>query len=93
MPGMLDNINKDKFIRDYGEAVEYPPEDWNDADDHQGIAPSARTGAKAGRADARGRQRRSGGSASSANLSQTDTGGGLNALQLLLGNSNQGGGP
>ena len=32
LPGTLDNINKDKFIRDYGEAVEFPPDDWNDAD-------------------------------------------------------------
>ena len=89
MPGTLDNINKDKFIRDYGEAVEYPPEDWNDQsqiDDlrqartqQQQAALQMHTAEKVTPAVAQAGQ----------TLSQTDTGGGLSALQLLLGNTGQ----
>lgn len=93
LPGTLDNIDKDKFIRDYGEAVEYPPEDWNDADTIKALR-QARA-----QAQKQAEQMHAAGSVAPAaaqaaqTLSQTDTGGGLNALQLLLGNSNQGGGP
>lgn len=90
LPGTLDNINKDRFIRDYGEAVEYPPDDWNDADMIKQL--------RAQRAQAQQTAQQSHAAekvtpalaAAAQNLSQTDTGGGVNAMQLLLGNATPG---
>lgn len=95
MPGVLDNINADKFIRDYGAALDYPEKDWNDPDTIKQIraqrqqanqaANQAHVAEKVTPAVAQAAQ----------NLSQTDTGGGLSALQMLLGGAagaQQGGG-
>lgn len=87
LPGTLDNINKDRFIRDYGEAVEFPPDDWNDAE----IIKRLRIGreqAKQGAMQMHTAEKVAPGATQAAqNLSETDVGGGLSALQLLLGNT------
>jgi Bacteriophage head to tail connecting protein len=90
MPGTLDNINSDKFIRDYGEAVEYPPEDWNDPQTIKTIRGQRQEAAQAANQAHMAEKVTPAMASAAQNLSQTDTGGGLNALQLLLGNT---GGP
>lgn len=92
-PGTLDNINFDRYIRDYGDKLDFPPEDWNDDDEIKGIR------------DGRAKQEQAAHAAETATtvapavagtaetLANTDTGGGLTALQMLLGNSPTVGGP
>jgi Bacteriophage head to tail connecting protein len=92
LPGTLDNIDKDKFIRDYGEAVEYPPDDWNDQTAIQQLR-QARTQQQQAAVQMHAAEKVTPAIASAAqNLSQTDTGGGQNALQMLVGGAG-GGGP
>ncbi len=92
MPGVLDNINSDKFIRDYGEAVEYPPEDWNDPATMKALR-QQRTTAQQAANQAHLAEKVTPAMASAAqNLSQTDTGGGVSALQAIVGGGQQGGG-
>jgi hypothetical protein len=89
MPGVLDNINSDKFIRDYGEAVEYPPEDWNDPMTIKTIRGQRQAAAQAANQAHMAEKVTPALAQAGQNLSETDTGGGLNALQLLLGNTGQ----
>jgi hypothetical protein len=86
MPGTLDNVNKDKFIHDYGEKLEFPANLWNtdqERDDlrkqraqQQQKAEAAQLATHTAPAMADAAQ----------TLSETPTGGGINALQMMLGN-------
>jgi hypothetical protein len=91
MPGTLDNINGDKFLRDYGEAVEFPPEDWNDDSVMKKLRDNRNQQQQAALASHMAEKVTPAMASAAQNLSQTDTGGGLNALQLLLGNTQPGG--
>jgi hypothetical protein len=85
LPGTLDNIDKDKFIRDYGEKLDYPPEDWA-SDDAVKQARLAREKAQQEAMAAHQAQNTLPAVAQAAqNLSETDVGGGLSALNLMMG--------
>lgn len=85
MPGTLDNFNKDKFIRDYGEKLDFPPEDWNDAQTMDGIRQSRDQAQQAALAAHNAKEVTPAMASAAQNLSNTDVGGGVNALQMLLG--------
>ena len=86
LPGTLDNFDKDEFIHEYGDALDFPAKVW--ADD---------TTIKQTRL-ARAKQMQEANAAHAAqnvapavadaaqNLSDTPVGGGISALQLMLGN-------
>lgn len=85
MPGTLDNINKDTFILDYGDSLDFPADDWNDDATIKGIR-QARDKAQQEALQSHAAQNVAPAVAGAAkDLSATDTGGGLNALQLMLG--------
>ena len=85
MPGTLDNIDKDAFILDYGDALDFPPDDWADEAEIKQVR-AARTQAQQQALAAHTAQNVAPAVAGAAkDLSATDTGGGLNALQLMLG--------
>lgn len=85
LPGTLNNINKDSFIRDYGEAVEFPPEDWNTPEQMKALTQQQAQTAKAAAQSHVAEKVTPALAEAAQNLSQTDTGGGVNALQLMLG--------
>jgi hypothetical protein len=92
-PGTLDEINFPKYLRDYGEAVEFPPEDWN-TDAEKKALQAARAQQQQQVAQMHTAEKVTPALASAAqNLSQTDTGGGMNALQMLLGGGGTGAPP
>jgi hypothetical protein len=91
MPGILDNFNGDKVIRDYGDKLDFPPEDWNDQQTMDQIR-NSRNQAQQQAQQAQAATHVAPAVATAAQtLSQTDTGGGQNALQMILGGG-QGGG-
>lgn len=89
LPGTLDNIDGDKFIRVYGSKLDFPEDCWRDEKDvaerraqrdQQMQAAQAKESAGLVPGLTQGAK----------NLSETDTGGGISALQMLVG---AGGGP
>lgn len=85
LPGTLDNVEKDKFIRTYGDALDYPAEDWAD-DAAIKATRAARDKAQQQALAAHQIQNTVPAAAGAAkDLSDTDTGGGVNALQLMVG--------
>lgn len=84
-PGTKQNINADKFIRTYGDMLAYPSDSWHSEDEikamrqadqqkqQQDQAANAATNIAPVAAD------------TAKTLSDTDTGGGLSALQVMLG--------
>lgn len=87
LPGTLDNIPKDKFIRIYGEKLDYPPDAWADDNEMKQVRDAR---AKAQQQAQQAQQIKEMGPAiagSAKDLSATDLGGGLNALQMLTGGS------
>lgn len=90
-PGTIDNIDPDAYIRDYGEKLAYPSKDWRTPEIRDQMR-QARAKAQQQAAQAQHLTEAAKPAADMATaaqtLSQTDTGGGLNALQLML----QGGG-
>lgn len=85
MPGTLDNFNSDKTIRDYGDKLDFPPDDWNDQSvmdtirNNRNQAEQAKMAAQAATHVAPAM------ATAAQTLSQTDTGGGQSALQAILG--------
>lgn len=85
IPGTLDNIDGDAFILDYGDALDYPADDWAD-DDVKKQKRAARAQAQQQALQAHTAQNVAPAVAGAAkDLSETDTGGGLSALNLMLG--------
>lgn len=85
MPGVLDNIDGDKFIRDYGEALEYPAEDWHD-EQTMALIRQHRSEAEQVAAAQQNATHVTPAMASAAKaLGDTNVGGGMNAIQMLLG--------
>lgn len=84
-PGTLDNIDADAFIIDYGDALDFPADDWaDDAVIKQTRA--ARQQAQQDALKAHAAQNVAPAVAGAAkDLSETDTGGGISALQLMTG--------
>lgn len=85
LPGTLDNIDKDAFIIDYGDKLGFPADDWaDDAVIKQTRA--ARAQAQQAALAAHTAQNVAPAVAGAAkDLSDTDTGGGISALQLMTG--------
>lgn len=85
LPGTLDNIDKDSFIRDYGDALDFPAKDWAD-DAKIKETRAAREKAQQQALAAHQAQTTVPAVAGAAqDLSNTDVGGGLSALNLMLG--------
>jgi hypothetical protein len=89
VPNVLDNLNEDETIDEYADALGVSPKILRDSKMVQEIrqqkqqAAQARSMAEAGQAAAQGAQ----------TLSQTDVGGGANALHLMLGRGTEAGAP
>jgi hypothetical protein len=87
-PGTIDNIDPDRFIRHYGEKLDFPSQDWRSDDEVKKLRVE-----HAKMAQARQQQEAAEKMAPAAShaadaaqtLAETDTGGGANALQMLLG--------
>jgi hypothetical protein len=90
MPGTLDNISKDKFIRDYGEKLDFPPADWSD---EQTMAQTRQSRDQAQQKALQAHQIKEltpALAAAGKNLGDTDVGGGQSALQAMLGTQSAG---
>lgn len=87
MPGTLDNFNKDRFIRDYGEKLDFPSADWNTDDEMKAQAAQRAKAMQAAQQQHEVQNVAPAAAGAAKDLSDTDTGGGLNALQLMLGGS------
>lgn len=85
LPGTLDNFDKDEFIHEYGDALDFPAKVWmDDARIKQVRQQRAQQMAEANQAHvAQNVVPPVAGAAQ--DLSNTDVGGGMNALQLMLG--------
>ena len=84
LPGTLDNFNKDKFIRNYGDLLDFPSADWNDDDEIKQIRQQrAAAQQKAEMAQAATHVAPAVAGAAS-DLSGTDVGGGISALQMMI---------
>jgi len=90
MPGTLDNVDGDKFIRGYGEALDFPADLWRDQDQIKQIRAGRQRAQQAAVAAEQARELTPAMAGAAKNLSETDTGGGISALQMLLGGA-QGG--
>ena len=89
MPGTLDNFNKDKFIRDYGEKLDFPVEDWNDQQTMATIRQSRDQAQQQALAAHNAKEVTPAMASAAQNLSNTDVGGGVNALQMMIGSGKQ----
>jgi hypothetical protein len=85
MPGTLDNFNGDKVIRDYGDKLDFPADDWNDQDVMKTIRNNRSQAQQAAQAAQAATHVAPAMATAAQTLSQTDTGGGQNALQMLVG--------
>jgi len=92
MPGTLDNFNKDKVIRDYGDKLDFPPDDWNDQDTMNAIRQTRDQQMQQEKAAQAATHVAPAVATAAQTLSQTDTGGGISALQAMLGTGGQGAG-
>jgi hypothetical protein len=85
LPGTLDNVNSDRFIRDYGEKLDFPSDDWNDAGAIKKLRAQRAQAQQAAMQQHQAQNVLPAAAGAAKDLSDTDTGGGLNALQLMLG--------
>jgi len=92
MPGTLDNFNGDKVIRDYGGKLDFPPDDWNDTDTMAAIRKNRSQQEQAAQAAQAATHVAPAMATAAQTLSQTDTGGGISALQAMLGSGTPGAG-
>lgn len=84
-PGVMDNFPADRFIRSYGEKLDYPADDWS-TDDEMKQTRAARAQQQQKAEAAQMATHVAPGAADAAQtLSDTDVGGGMNALQLMMG--------
>jgi hypothetical protein len=86
-PGTLDNINADRFIRLYGQKIEFPPEVWSTDQEMAQIKQQRAQQQQQIMASHHMQNTLPAATGAAKDLSQTDTGGGINALQMLLGNA------
>lgn len=95
-PGTIDNVDPDKFIRNYGENLDFPEDDWRDEQEVQQLR-HARASAQQQAAQMQHLKEAAPAASDAADaaqtLSQTDTGGGLSALQAMLHGGMAPGGP
>jgi hypothetical protein len=85
LPGTLDNINKDRYIRRYGTDLDFPPDIWNTDEEKKAIATQRAQQQQAIEQQHMAQNIAPAAAGAAKDLSDTDTGGGLNALQLMLG--------
>ena len=85
MPGTLDNINKDKYIRIYAAKLDAPPDMFNDQDTINQIRQSRDQAQQEALQAHQAKEVTPAITQATKNLSDTDVGGGQNAIQALLG--------
>jgi hypothetical protein len=85
LPGTLDNINPDKFIRDYGEKLDFPSNDWQDDEVMAQIRQNRSAAEQNAQMERQAKEVTPAVTQAAKNLSDVDTGGGMNAIQALLG--------
>jgi hypothetical protein len=85
MPGTLDEINNSRYIHEYGEAVEFPADVWSTDDEKKQKAQARAQAMKQAQQQHAATETAPAMADAAHTLSQTDTGGGINALQMMLG--------
>lgn len=84
MPGTLDNINKDRYIQEYGTSLDFPAKIWNTDEEKKALADQRAQAQKAMEQQHMAQNVAPAAAGAAKDLSDTDTGGGLSALQLML---------
>ena len=85
LPGTLDNINKDRYIQEYGTSLDFPAKIWNTDEEKKALADQRAQAQKAMEQQHMAQNVAPAAAGAAKDLSDTDTGGGLSALQLMLG--------
>jgi hypothetical protein len=89
LPGTLDNFSQDRFIRDYGDRLDFPDEDWASEDEMKHKAAVRAQQAQQAQAAQLATHTAPAVADAAQTMSETPVGGGMSALQAMVG---QGGG-
>lgn len=85
LPGTLDSINKDRFISEYGNYLDFPAKVWSTDEEKKALAAQRAKAQQAMEQQHLAQNVAPAAAGAAQDLSDTDVGGGLSALQLMLG--------